>query len=385
MKRDFSEAAKQELLLLVLQVENEKWCDFTDFFGDRWYDFEAWIGKLDIHDYISKVNEYHKKVIDKNNTTADDIEKIFNNVNDVSVQYKSRFASLLADLQEYKKTINLLSAFVKPSNGNFNAEFIGNGLRNAVNTYIETSDNLQIIAGDGFTQEDIEKIDGNDSKLKRVLDAYISAIIDNIPDVKIGEELEIPIGPGTSVYYKVSSTIDGTGDIDLNYIIQKQKVQLKNFNYKYDFGDGISASIDSEGNLAVETSDNRHTSKISEKGVSASFKNTVGNSTYSYNYEFDFFKQEFKMEESVTTEVEVGSVTSAVGIKYSDNSSWKILPELVPVESPYTCQIPDFDIDWETVGDIVIIAGIAYTVVKTVAAVILIPETGGASAVLLAI
>ena len=28
MKRDFSEAARQELLSLVSQVENEKWCDF---------------------------------------------------------------------------------------------------------------------------------------------------------------------------------------------------------------------------------------------------------------------------------------------------------------------------------------------------------------------
>ena len=37
-------------------------------------------------------------------------------------------------------------------------------------------------------------------------------------------------------------------------------------------------------------------------------------------------------------------------MKYEDNKDkWKPLAVPVPVESPYTCQIPQFDIDWETV------------------------------------
>ena len=56
MERDFSEAARQELLSLVSQVENEKWCDFTDWVGDRWYDFQEWIGSLDIKNYIDNIN-----------------------------------------------------------------------------------------------------------------------------------------------------------------------------------------------------------------------------------------------------------------------------------------------------------------------------------------
>lgn len=384
MKRDFSEAARQELLSLVTQVEDEKWCDFTDWVGDRWYDFEGWIGKLDVRDYISNVNEYHKKVLDKNNTTASDINTIFENVNNISEQYKSRFVSLLADLQEYKRIIDLLAAFVTPNNGNFNAQFIGSGLKNAINTYLETSDNLQIIANNGLTQEDVENMD--ESKLQRILDTYATVILDNIPDAKIGDEIEIPIGPGVSVYYKVSGKINGTGDIDLNYIVQEQKAQLKDYDYTYDFGGGISASIDNEGNLSVETSgENIPTTTISGTGMSVSYENKIGANTYSYNFELDVFKQEFTMEEKVTTDLEVGSVSSTVGIEYSNDSSWKPLPAPVPVESPYTCQIPDFDIDWETVGNVVVIAGITYAVVKTAAAIILIPATGGTSTVLLVV
>lgn len=65
MKRDFSEASKQKLIALVTQVENEKYSEFTDWVGDRWYDFESWIGQLNIKHYLDNVNAYHKKVIDK--------------------------------------------------------------------------------------------------------------------------------------------------------------------------------------------------------------------------------------------------------------------------------------------------------------------------------
>ena len=77
MYRDFSNNSKIRMLGLVTEVENDKISDFTDWVGDRWYDFESWIGQLNIKNYLNNVNIYHKKVIDKNNTTKDTIEKIF--------------------------------------------------------------------------------------------------------------------------------------------------------------------------------------------------------------------------------------------------------------------------------------------------------------------
>ena len=129
MKRDFSANARQELLSLVAQVENEKWCDFTDWAGDRWYDFEAWIGKLDIKDYIDDINSYHKKVIDKNNTTASQINKIFEDVNEVSNCYRGRFGALLSDLQGLKDLLDGFSDTVDPANGLFNSVYIGSTSR----------------------------------------------------------------------------------------------------------------------------------------------------------------------------------------------------------------------------------------------------------------
>ncbi|MEE0931026.1 MAG: hypothetical protein UIM53_08500 [Acutalibacteraceae bacterium] len=383
MKRDFSESARQELLTLVSEVENEKWCDFTDWLGDRWCDFEAWIGCLDVRDYISNVNEYHKKVIDKNNTTADDINTIFENVNGVSDQYKIRFNALLADIQSFKGTINLLAAVVAPGNGSFNPQFIGTGLKNAVNRYLETSDGLELIAGEGLTEEDIKNMD--EAKLQRILNTMAAVVVDNLPDVEIGDEIEIPIGPGVSIYYKVSAEVNGTGDINLNLIAQEQKVQLKDYNYTYDFGNGLTASLDSEGNLSIEASgDNVPTVTVSGSGISVSYETEVGNNTYGYNFEYDPLTQTLVLEESVTTNVgDAGSVTSAVGVKFKENNNWKPLPAPVPVESPYTCQVPEislpeFDVDWE------VVAGVTVAVV-VVGAIVLIPATGGASAAALVV
>ncbi len=43
MYRDFSNNSKIRMLGLVTEVENDKISDFTDWVGDRWYDFESWI------------------------------------------------------------------------------------------------------------------------------------------------------------------------------------------------------------------------------------------------------------------------------------------------------------------------------------------------------
>ena len=124
MRRDFSESSKQNLLNLVSQVENEKLSDFTDWIGDRWYDYRSLIGKLRIKNYIDNVNEYHKKVIDKNNTTKVAIEQIFTQVNTLDAQYSNRLAGFKSTLQELQRYIHALSEIVEPVNVKFNVDTI---------------------------------------------------------------------------------------------------------------------------------------------------------------------------------------------------------------------------------------------------------------------
>ncbi len=124
MYRDFSERSKGELLQMVSEVENEKLSDFTDWFGDRWYDFQSWIGVLNIKNYISNVNEYHRKVIDKNNTTRSNIENIFTNVNIIDSSYNNAFDALLQAITQFHKCIHILSNIANPNNNGFSTDNI---------------------------------------------------------------------------------------------------------------------------------------------------------------------------------------------------------------------------------------------------------------------
>ena len=124
MYRDFSEKSKQNILNLVSQVENEKLCDFTDWVGDRWYDFESWIGTLNIKKYLNDVNSYHKKVIDKNNASQQQIEKIFSAVSSVDGTYKSNFSFVKASLQQWQTYIDQMAEIVNPQNGKFSAQYM---------------------------------------------------------------------------------------------------------------------------------------------------------------------------------------------------------------------------------------------------------------------
>jgi len=130
MLRDFSESSKQKILNLVSEVENEKLCDFTDWVGDRWLDFEEFTGELNIRKYVNNVNSYHKKVIDKNNATKSSVNRIFSDVTNVNNAYYNVFANIDSLLQQWNKYIVELQGIVSPSNGRFEAAYMAAALTN---------------------------------------------------------------------------------------------------------------------------------------------------------------------------------------------------------------------------------------------------------------
>ena len=124
MYRDFSTKSKLNILNLVTQVENEKMNDFTDWVGDRWFDFESWIGKLSIQNYITNINKYHKMVIDKNNATRNTIEYIFNRVKTVDNKNALTFSMKRTQLQLCQNFVNELCDIISPQKGNFTGEYM---------------------------------------------------------------------------------------------------------------------------------------------------------------------------------------------------------------------------------------------------------------------
>lgn len=169
MYRDFSEKSKSELLGLVSQVENEKISNFTDWIGDRWYDFEGWIGKLNIKNCLNNVNAYHKKVIDKNNATKAQIEKIFTCVAVVDSIYRIRLCDARTLLEKWQNYISQMQMIICPSNGKFNVEYMDNTLGNS-------------LSGINKAKLDDEKIKTEQEKIKDAFKAE-SAILKSLSKI----------------------------------------------------------------------------------------------------------------------------------------------------------------------------------------------------------
>ena len=158
LRRDFSNASKQKLLKAVADVEKEKISNFTDWVGDSYYSFQSWIGKLNIKNYMSDVDSYHKKVIDKNNASKQAIENIFKNVGVVDTTYQKKFSSIKACLQKWDKYIVQMERIVNPGNSSFTSSYIENSLKTVDTSIIQNIDHTYPITSAGGINSLIEGV-----------------------------------------------------------------------------------------------------------------------------------------------------------------------------------------------------------------------------------
>ncbi|MBQ6583459.1 MAG: hypothetical protein IJH77_06530 [Mogibacterium sp.] len=91
MKKDFTKANEEHIIAIVKEVTADGFPEqFKDFFGDIWLSITGWFGKMDISKYLNDIDAYHRRVLDKNNTTIKQIRKIFNTVREDDTTHGTR-------------------------------------------------------------------------------------------------------------------------------------------------------------------------------------------------------------------------------------------------------------------------------------------------------
>lgn len=272
MYRDFSENSKANLIGLVSEVENEKISDFTDWIGDRWYDFESWIGRLNIRNYINNVNAYHKKVIDKNNTTKQQIEQIFNNVRTVDNSFKSLLFCLNAQLQQWQRYTEELSQIVNPVNGRFEGNYIAYRMNLCLDQiYKETIDNII-----KYLTEILAK---NPQEIFDVLQSLTGGSSSANVDTSLVLQLLVQIMSGNQQYNSLTGDDVKTG---LNYLSEINKLIGK-----YDHNDEMTLTSSLLGYLStlcgVTCSTNQSGLDVTS-GFLSLFKSSIGLEKGYYEY-----------------------------------------------------------------------------------------------------
>ena len=161
-------------------------------------------------------------------------------------------------------------------------------------------------------------------------------------------------------YYAVEGKFDGNTNININAVIEDQKVKLGDVSVESDgiLKVGVSHSADGENSISVGSENANVKFNIDNSMLEGSGSVVVGNNTYTVTVTVS--AESLQLEKSVSTQLEGGSVTSKVGIIKSNNENWKPVPVPVPIEVPYPGVIPEFDIDWETVGEVAVIGAVVY-------------------------
>lgn len=222
-----------------------------------------------------------------------------------------------------------------------------------------------------YLNEDI-----GESQMRNYLENYSSTILDLFPNAKIGDEFEIPLTPTLSAYYKISEKLKGDIPVDMNYVVKDQQLELKNFSFTQELGLGTSIRGDSDGRIGLNIQDKEERSIgfSGDRFSSTIYTKTVGNNTYTYSVKVDLNDTSISAEESITTDLKQGSVTSVIGIEKKPDIVWK--PKPVIVEKPQIELKMDwnFSIDWSAIhinNDVIAAEGIGLTGILVFAALIL--------------
>lgn len=104
--RDFSDEAKQMLVGAAKETEDEHWWEVSKW--DCWYKVEKFFGTLEWDLYAGNVDNYYRKLIDINDASVKDIEKIFENVYTLDRSYSNTINTATDTLRT--KVTNTLKA-----------------------------------------------------------------------------------------------------------------------------------------------------------------------------------------------------------------------------------------------------------------------------------
>ena len=115
MYRDFTEDEKQKLLGYVQDDEDKNSGRFAggviDFFADI-----AHYSDLDINDYVNNIDDYHKKLIDAEDMTAEKIEAIFEAVHDVDDDTLTNIDIVRGLIESLQRSFDSLKANIQIGN-----------------------------------------------------------------------------------------------------------------------------------------------------------------------------------------------------------------------------------------------------------------------------
>lgn len=242
MIRDFSNSAKKKLLEYVKDAtETTLWRKIGDRIGDAGLQIQYWFGALSISKYIDNLDAYHKKIIDKNNTTSQRIEEIFTNVKNIDTRYQSGLQQNVNFSESVINFINDLANTIDPNGGNMDMQ--------KMNAALAAS---------------LEKI--QEAKLSREK-AIEDSLLGTDPDAVETSIDPVNLSTGNFIYDFEDLAIDGEIPLSFHryYNSKDSRISVlgKSFRHNYE----IYLNVNDDGEVDIIMEDGQHKVFAVENGV----------------------------------------------------------------------------------------------------------------------
>ena len=242
MIRDFSNSAKKKLLEYVKDAtETTLWRKIGDRIGDAGLHFQYWFGALSISKYIDNLDAYHKKIIDKNNTTSQRIEEIFTNVKNIDTRYQGGLQQNVNFSESVINFINDLANTIDPNGGNMDMQ--------KMNAALAAS---------------LEKI--QEAKLSREK-AIEDSLLGTDPDAVETSIDPVNLSTGNFIYDFEDLAIDGEIPLSFHryYNSKDSRISVlgKSFRHNYE----IYLNVNDDGEVDIIMEDGQHKVFAVENGV----------------------------------------------------------------------------------------------------------------------
>lgn len=242
MIRDFSNSAKKKLLEYVKDAtETTLWRKIGDRIGDAGLQIQYWFGALSISKYIDNLDAYHKKIIDKNNTTSQRIEEIFTNVKNIDTRYQGGLQQNVNFSEGVINFINDLANTIDPNGGNMDMQ--------KMNAALAAS---------------LEKI--QEAKLSREK-AIEDSLLGTDPDAVETSIDPVNLSTGNFIYDFEDLAIDGEIPLSFHryYNSKDSRISVlgKSFRHNYE----IYLNVNDDGEVDIIMEDGQHKVFAVENGV----------------------------------------------------------------------------------------------------------------------
>lgn len=242
MIRDFSNSAKKKLLEYVKDAtETTLWRKIGDRIGDAGLQIQYWFGALSISKYIDNLDAYHKKIIDKNNTTSQRIEEIFTNVKNIDTRYQGGLQQNVNFSESVINFINDLANTIDPNGGNMDMQ--------KMNAALAAS---------------LEKI--QEAKLSREK-AIEDSLLGTDPDAVETSIDPVNLSTGNFIYDFEDLAIDGEIPLSFHryYNSKDSRISVlgKSFRHNYE----IYLNVNDDGKVDIIMEDGQHKVFAVENGV----------------------------------------------------------------------------------------------------------------------